>query len=501
MPVLSAEKLLSLVNALGGVVWEAEPETLKFLFVSEQAERILGYPARIWLEEPDFWVRHTHPDDVERCASLYRVAADRGEDHELEYRMIAADGRVVWLRDIVSVRKSEDGSTRLVGLAVDITSQKREEVSQQELAEATRMDAVGRLAGGVAHDFNNLLTVIAGYAELVAGTLDAADLRAEDLGEIKRAAHRASLLTRQLLAFSRKQVLRPEVLDMNGIVRDVGTLIRRLIGDGIELVIELAGSPLPVFGDRSQLEQVLLNLAVNARDAMPVGGRLIIRTAGNASTVFVIVTDNGTGIPAELVNRIFEPFFTTKEVGKGAGLGLSTAYGIIKQSRGEIQVQSAPGKGAVFTISLPVARKPGEAPAPANADMPGGSETILVVEDDDHTRELVEQVLLRLGYDVLIAANGNGAVDICRRHQRTISLLITDVVMDHESGPQVYARVAALMPEVAVLFLSGYTGQSVLAKGTRQEGVAYLKKPFTAKALALRVREVLDDHLREARTG
>ena len=268
-----------------------------------------------------------------------------------------------------------------------------------------------------------------------------------------------------------------------------------------ELVIEPATSPLPVFGDRSQLEQVLLNLAVNARDAMPVGGRLIIRTTGNASNVFVIVTDNGTGIPPELVNRIFEPFFTTKEVGKGTGLGLSTAYGIIKQSRGDIQVQTAPGKGTVFTISLPVARKRGEAPAPANADMPGGDETILLVEDDDRTRDVVEQVLLRLGYDVLIAANGNGAVDICRRHQRTISLLITDVVMDHESGPQVYARVAALMPEVAVLFLSGYTGQSVLAKGTRQEGVAYLKKPFTAKALARRVRDVLDDCRREARTG
>ena len=357
--MLSAEKLLSLVNALGGIVWEAEAETFRFRFVSEEAERILGYPTRIWLEEPDFWVRHTHPEDVERCASLCRAASERGEDHELENRMIAADGRVVWLRHIVTVCRSEEGSTRLVGLAVDITDQKREEVSQQALAEATRMDAVGRLAGGVAHDFNNLLTVIAGYAELVSATLDAADFRADDLGEIKRAAHRASLLTRQLLAFSRKQVLRPEVLDMNAIVRDVGILVRRLIGDGIELVIELAGSPLLVFGDQSQLEQVLLNLAVNARDAMPLGGRLIIRTAGNASTVFVIVTDNGTGIPPELVNRVFEPFFTTKDVGKGAGLGLSTAYGIIKQSRGDIQVQTALGKGTVFTISLPLARQPG----------------------------------------------------------------------------------------------------------------------------------------------
>jgi PAS domain S-box-containing protein len=501
MPMLSAEKLLSLINSLGGIVWEAESDTLQFLFVSEEAERILGYPTRTWLEEPDFWARHTHPEDVERCASLYRLASDRGEDHELEYRMIAADGRIVWLRDIVSVCKSEDGRTRLVGLALDITTQKREEVSQQELAQATRMDAVGRLAGGVAHDFNNLLTVIAGYAELVAATLDAADFRAEDLGEIKRAAHRASLLTRQLLAFSRKQVLHPEVLDMNGIVRDVGILVRRLIGDGIELVIELAGSPLLVLGDRSQLEQVLLNLAVNARDAMPVGGRLIIRTASNASTVFVIVTDNGTGIPPELVSRVFEPFFTTKDVGKGAGLGLSTAYGIIKQSRGDMQVQTALGKGTVFTISLPVARQAGEAPPPVNGDMPGGDETILLVDDDEREREMAEQVLLRLGYDVLTAPNGNSAIDICRRHQQKISLLITDVVMEHESGPQVYSRIAALVPGLAVLFLSECTGQTVLAKGTRQEGVAYLQKPFTPKALAMRVREVLDDLRREALTG
>src|SRR4029453_3392910 len=266
------------------------------------------------------------------------------------------------------------------------------------------------------HDFNNLLTVIAGYAELVSSTLDAADFRSEDLGEIKRAAHRASLLTRQLLAFSRKQVLRPEVLDMNGIVRDVGILVRRLIGDGIELVIELAGSPLQVFGDRSQLEQVLLNLAVNARDAMPVGGRLIVRTAGNESTGFGIVTDNGTGIPPEVVNRIFEPFFTTKEVGKGTGLGLSTAYGIIKQSRGDIQVQTELGKGTVFTISLPRARQAAGTPAAARSDLPGGTETIMLVEDDERERELVEQVLLGLGYDVLTAPNGNAAIEICRRH-------------------------------------------------------------------------------------
>ena len=226
-----------------------------------------------------------------------------------------------------------------------VKTQQKLEATQEQLAQAMKMEAVGRLAGGVAHDFNNLLTVIAGYAELVSATLDTADFRAEDLDEIKRAAHRASLLTRQLLAFSRKQVLRPEVLDINLVVREVGRLISRLIGEDIELVLETTPAPLPVLGDRSQLEQVLMNLAVNARDAMPTGGRLIIRTAGNDSSVFLIVTDTGIGMPQEVLEHVFEPFFTTKEVGKGTGLGLSTAYGIVKQSEGDIQVQSEVEQG------------------------------------------------------------------------------------------------------------------------------------------------------------
>ena len=246
-----------------------------------------------------------------------------------------------------------------------VKTQERLEATQEQLAQAMKMEAVGRLAGGVAHDFNNLLTVIAGYAELVSATLNTPDFRVEDLDEIKRAAHRASLLTRQLLAFGRKQVLRPEVLDINVVVREVGRLVSRLIGEDIELVLETTSAPLPVFGDRSQVEQVLMNLAVNARDAMPSGGRLIIRTEGNESTVFLIVTDTGIGMTPQLLEHIFEPFFTTKEVGKGTGLGLSTAYGIVKQSKGDIKVQSEVNKGTVFTISLP------RASAPQPADVRG----------------------------------------------------------------------------------------------------------------------------------
>jgi two-component system, cell cycle sensor histidine kinase and response regulator CckA len=626
MRMLSTEQLLSLVNGLGAIVWEAEPETFRFTFVSEEAVRILGYPAQDWLDDPDFWVHHTHPDDVDRCATFCREATRRGEDHQFEYRMHAADGRIVWLRDIVSVRPTADGGRRLVGIALDITSEKQEqadkrriaqlyeslienstdiislirpdgitvyqsqavqpelgydraeltgrknfdlvhpedvdriqdqftqlfrsdvvlgpvryrfrhkdgswrflesvakrydapeghtfavvntrdvsevvktqerlEATQEQLAQAMKMEAVGRLAGGVAHDFNNLLTVIAGYAELVSATLNTPDFRVEDLDEIKRAAHRASLLTRQLLAFGRKQVLRPEVLDINVVVREVGRLVSRLIGEDIELVLETTSAPLPVFGDRSQVEQVLMNLAVNARDAMPTGGRLIIRTEGNESTVFLIVMDTGIGMTPQLLENIFEPFFTTKEVGKGTGLGLSTAYGIVKQSKGDIKVQSDVNKGTVFTISLPRVCEPHPAEARGAAEKRPGGETILLVEDDERVRDLVEQALLRLGYDVLTAADGGGAIDLCQRYQGKISLLITDIVMAQASGPQVYAQVAALVPGVAVLYMSGYTGETILGRGGREEGVSYLQKPFTQATLARRVREVLDEALR-----
>jgi PAS domain S-box-containing protein len=633
MGMLSTEQLLALVNGLGAIVWEAEPETFHFSFVSQEAERILGYPVRDWLDDADFRVRHTHPDDVDRCVRFCREAMRRGQDHEFEYRMRAADGRTVWLRDIVSVRQTADGGRRLVGIALDITSEKhsqadkrriaqlyeslienstdvislirpdgitvyqsqavqpelgydpteligrnnfdlvhaedvgpiqdqfkqlfgseavigpvryrfrhkdgswrflesvakkymapegqvfavvntrdvsavvktqqRLEATQDQLAQAMKMEAVGRLAGGVAHDFNNLLTVIAGYAELVSATLNTPDCRVEDLDEIKRAAHRASLLTRQLLAFGRKQVLRLEVLDINVVVREVGRLVSRLIGEDIELVLETAPTPLHVFGDRSQVEQVLMNLAVNARDAMPTGGRLIVRTEGNESSVFLIVTDTGIGISPQVLEYIFEPFFTTKEVGKGTGLGLSTAYGIVKQSKGDIKVQSELNKGTVFTISLPRVR---ERHPMERAAIRSGGETILLVEDDELVREQVEQALLRLGYDVLTAADGAAAIDICQRYQGKISLLITDVVSErprddvprpaHASGPQVYAQISALVPDIAVLYMSGFTGETILARGGREEGVGYLQKPFTQATLARKVREVLDEALR-----
>jgi PAS domain S-box-containing protein len=626
--VFSAEKLLALIDGLGGIVWEADPGTFQFSFVSAEAERILGYPAADWLE-PQFWRRHTHPDDVERCTLFCAEATAAGRDHVFEYRMIAADGRVVWLRDIVSVRASAEG-TRLVGIALDITSQKEEEVerhqlsrvyealienssdliallrddgttvyqngaverqlgytveellgrnnfsvvhpedvataedafremlesgdvvgpvrlrarhkqghwvvleavgkrfisedgtgfvvmntrditevveaqealeaAQQQLAHAMKMEAVGRLAGGVAHDFNNLLTVIAGYAELVAASLEPSDSRSDDLDEIKRAAHRASLLTRQLLAFSRKQVMRPEVLELNTVVRDVGVLIQRLTGEDVQLHVETSPEPLPVLADRSQLEQVLMNLAVNARDAMSLGGSLFVTTSLEGEFAHLRVRDTGTGIPPGVLGRMFEPFFTTKELGKGTGLGLATVYGIVKQSGGDIRVTSEVGAGTEFTIALPLSPDKRTADA-ALEDLPGGADTLLLIEDEKQVRELVEEVLTRLGYTVLVAHDAGGAMDLCRLHKEHIRLLLTDIVMPHVSGPDVYRRVAMVVPGIAVLYMSGYTGDKVFARGVDERAVGFLQKPFTPAALARKVREVLDDAGRSRRTG
>jgi len=284
------------------------------------------------------------------------------------------------------------------------------------------------------------------------------------------------------------------------VVREVGVLILRLIGEDIQLAIETPPDPVHVLADHSQLEQVLMNLAVNARDAMPLGGALSISTSVDGATVILRVADTGNGVPPGIIERLFEPFFTTKEVGKGTGLGLSTVYGIIKQSGGDIQVTSEVGEGTVFTITLPLAGTPDERLAQSD-EVPGGDETILLVEDEKQVRELVEQILSRLGYTVLVAADASAAIDLCRLHRQGIALLLTDIIMPRISGPEVHRRVAVLVPGIAVLYMSGYTGDKVFARGVSEEGVAFLQKPFTPATLASRVREVLDAAGRARRTG
>ena len=380
--------------------------------------------------------------------------------------------------------------------------------TQDQLIQAQKMEAVGRLAGGVAHDFNNLLLVIMGHGHLLLnGPVDGGTLR-HRAGEIKKAADRAAALTRQLLAFSRKQILRPEVLDLNALVSDTGKMLRRLIGEDISLVTVLGSALGTVKADPGQIDQALMNLIVNARDAMPQGGRITIETANVeldehfvrrhpgaqlGRYVRVSVSDTGCGMSAEVQSRIFEPFFTTKEPGKGTGLGLSTVYGIVKQHDGYISVDSAPGQGATFVIHLPRVERAPEAseqrPAPAP---PRGSERVLLVEDESAVLALVRQVLATAGYTVMEATSGEEALKLCAASDGPIHLLLTDVIMPAMSGPELVRRLLPTRPDMKVLYMSGYPEDALGPRGLLEPGTPLVQKPFAPETLAIKVREVLD---------
>ncbi len=384
----------------------------------------------------------------------------------------------------------------------------REAALEHELQRAQKLEAIGRLAGGIAHDFNNLLTAILGYAELIALQLPKHHPMLDDLREIKKAGERATSLTRQLLAFSRRQVLQTRVLDLNAVIQEISKMLDRLIGENIELVSVLDRHLGRVKADPSQIEQVLMNLAVNARDAMPDGGKLTIETCNAdlgeldvqgkvelqpGAYVRLTVSDTGCGIDEATQKKIFEPFFTTKGTGQGTGLGLATVYGIVKQSGGDIVVESDVGRGTIFAIYLPqVAAAAEQEPvhdAPAAAR---GRETILVVEDEDALRDLVRVVLNRHGYAVFEARNGEEAVALASRSSSRIDLLVSDVVMPKMGGFELAQRLSPLRPEMKVLFVSGYTDDDVASLCSFKEGMPFLQKPFTPDALALKVREVLD---------
>jgi two-component system, cell cycle sensor histidine kinase and response regulator CckA len=388
----------------------------------------------------------------------------------------------------------------------DITERKQ---LQQQLIQSQKMEAVGRLAGGIAHDFNNLLTAIFGYADLLTEELPEGSAARKDVEEIRKASQRAASLTRQLLAFSRQQVLQPIVLSVNALVEDVEKMLRRLIGADIELRTALAPDAGNVRADPGQLEQVILNLAVNARDAMPTGGKLTIETQNAELTemyaqarqpvvpgtyVMLAVSDTGVGMDAKTQGRIFEPFFTTKEAGKGTGLGLATVYGIVKQSGGYIWTYSEPGHGATFKVYLPQVDAPVEAAAraPEHEGTLAGTETVLLAEDDDLLRPLARGLLEKLGYTVLDAGTAAEALEIARTRGGPIHLLIADVVMPGESGRQLARRLAETRPDMLVLYTSGYTDDAIVHHGMLEPGLNYLQKPFTPAALARRVREVLD---------
>jgi two-component system cell cycle sensor histidine kinase/response regulator CckA len=621
-----------LVDDIDAVVWEADPATFAFTFVSKGAERLLGYPISSWLHEPAFWANRIHPDDRVGAVELCTTATRLGRDHEFSYRMVARDGTTRWVRDLVRVGIDDDGQvTRLRGVLFDETARRRTEETlreseqrfravfestaagivlasldgrittaneaasrmlgygagelrgksvielahpderaltlevlekvgsgncstisfearylhrdgravttlvsgvkvaqpnggesyliaqlhdisdrkalERDLRQAHKLEAVGRLAGGVAHDFNNMLLVVMSYADMLIDDLHHDDPRRDDIVEIRTAARAAADLTRQLLAFSRQQVVEPKVVALGCVIAGLERMLRRLIRENIALEIKVADEPLHVLIDPGQLEQVIVNLAVNARDAMPEGGTLTIEAqpvkfdgatgshflALSGRFAMLTVTDTGVGMDEATRQKIFEPFFTTKASGKGTGLGLATVYGIAKQNAGGVTAESEPGKGARFKFFLPLMSEapvphPGEEPAPER----GGTETILLVEDDVAVREVTRRVLERFGYRVLEAASARAAVDIAVLHGGPIALLLTDLVMPDLAGRQVADQVRILRPGTRVLYMSGYTDDAVVRHGIAEPGAAFIAKPFSAAALAAKVRQAID---------
>jgi two-component system cell cycle sensor histidine kinase/response regulator CckA len=498
----SEERYRDLVENARDIIYTHDLEG-NYMSVNSAGEQLLGYTREEARGMSQLQV--VAPEYHERAREMIaRKLAGKGKTvYELE--VVAKDGRRLAV-EVNSRLTYRDGvAVGVQGIARDV-SERRE--LEEQLRQAQKMEAVGRLAGGVAHDFNNLLTVINGYSDITIGRLPAEDPLRSQVEEVRKAGERAAGLTRQLLAFSRKQVLRPEVIDLNEVVSEMEKMLRRLIGEDIVLRAALGPGLGSVKADPGQVEQVLMNLAVNARDAMPCGGRLTIGTenvyldeayaAHHVSVapgryVMLAVSDTGVGMDEETRARIFEPFFTTKEKGKGTGLGLSTVYGIVKQSGGNIWVYSEAGRGTTFKIYLP--RVDADArehrPAAESAEGLTGTETILLAEDDEPVRDMTRIILSDYGYRVLAAENGAAAIAIFESTEETIDLLLTDVVMPGVSGRELADRLTRLRPETKVLYMSGYTDDAIVHHGVLEEGVNFLQKPFTPDALARRVREVL----------
>jgi two-component system cell cycle sensor histidine kinase/response regulator CckA len=477
----------------------------QWLYVSPQVEAILGYTPDEWLANSKEWVEHIPAED-RGIVHTAEQASSRGERFQAEYRLIRKDGRIIWVSDTAVVVRGSDSHPVMEGLIVDITDRK---LLENQLQQAHRMEAVGRLAGGIAHDFNNLLTIIKGYAELAASRHGVSPALNADIQQIGNAAERASTLVRQLLAFSRKQVMQPRSIDLNTIVLGLDSLLRRLMSEDIEMMTHCEDIVGTVRADPAQIEQVIMNLVVNARDAMPNGGQLTVETANvqldstyardhatvrPGAYVMLAVSDTGTGMDPETQAHIFEPFYTTKGGGHGTGLGLSTVYGIVKQSGGYIWVYSERGKGTTFKVYLPIIDAPVEVKAQAQ-EVPSakkGTEAILLVEDEEAVRELARVVLQAQGYQVIEAQNPRHAEELSQIHSEEVQLLLTDVVMPGMSGRDLARRITSKHPKIRVLYMSGYTDNVIASGGVLERGVSFLQKPFTPRALAAKVREVLD---------
>lgn len=502
------------------------------IFFSDDLQRIHGFEPGQFGGNIESFIEHVHPDDRAFVSDSLENTRQTGCEHLIQYRIVWPNGDVHWVEGRGGVIRNRRGKpVQMIGLCMDVTDRKLAEVDlqsahdelerrveertaehrklEEQLHQSRKLEAVGRLAGGIAHDFNNLLTAIIGYSQLSLRRLPEGSPLRSTMNEIKLAGDRAAALTRQLLAFSRKQVLQPKVIALNEIVIEMETLLRRTIGEDIEFRTLLDPTAGNVNADPSQMEQVIMNLVVNARDAMPNGGRLTFETSRvqldesyiqhhvefTAGTyVRLAVSDTGCGMDEATKQRIFEPFFTTKPEGMGTGLGLSTVYGIVKQSGGHIWVYSEPEKGTTFKIYFPLVEQALEAKLPAvgATELMPGTETILVIEDHEVVRKLVVEILSASGYKVLEAESPEVALTICSERSEPIDLLLTDVVMPGMSGREVASQSLVSHPEMRVLFMSGYTDQAIVHHGVLDEGTNFIQKPFSPHALAQKVREVLD---------
>ena len=500
-------RFLNLVDSVDGIVWETDAQTLTFTYVSREALRLLGYPLDDWHKER-FWWQHLHPDDRDQIYDATVRATASGEDHDLSYRFLAADGRTVWIQDRINV-VLENGRPRWRrGIMVDTTQEKEAEHRrlslENQLRQAQKIEAIGRLAGGVAHDFNNQLSVILGYADLMQQSHVNEEKRYAYVNQIIRAASQSRDITRQLLAFSRQEEISPQVLDLNLLVKGIKKGLGRLIREDIRVVVRTHPQLWPVFMDSTQVDQILMNLVVNARDAIVGHGQVTIATDNvildaaftdqypdlvPGEYVQLSIRDTGSGMSRETLLHIFEPFYTTKETGKGTGLGLATVYGIVTQNRGQVAVESQLGQGTTFKVFLPRSHAPiSEAiERPSGGILPQYSGTLLLVEDEETVRQMAQDILTASGYTVLVASTPSEALKICSRPGQHIDLLLSDMIMPEMNGRELCQKIRDLRPELKTVFMSGYAGDILQEENDCQ--VPLIKKPFTLHSLLSTIEE------------
>ena len=503
----SEERFRIVAESSNDLIYERDLHTGTMHWYGD-VDGVLNYAPHEFPHTTAAWEDNLHPDDLELLkAAIENHISNPAMPFVQEYRMRAKDGKYKILRDRGKLVLRNGKSTgRWIGSCTDITKAKRLE---QQFLQAQKMETVGLLAGGIAHDFNNLLTAIIGFSDMVLESQELSATARDYISEVKNAGMRAADLTRQLLAFSRKQVMTPVILDLNGIVSHMDKMLRRLIGEDIQLSLKLDAALHQINADASQMEQVIMNLVINARDAMPKGGQIVIETQNveldkyfaishpeviPGQYLMLAVSDTGSGIGPEDQARVFEPFFTTKEKGKGTGLGLATVYGIVKQSGGYIYLYSELGIGTTFKVYMPTskaAENQSEKTGDTSQYLSKNKETILLVEDEDSVRTLTQMILKNYGYNLLVASKGEEALRICEQHQGPLHLLLTDVIMPGMTGQELSTLLTSRYPGLRVLFMSGYNDDIISRHGILSEGTNFVSKPFTAEDLACKIHKIL----------